>query len=79
MEPPRLPPITLGRLNDSNKPTSINSFPLEGPKIPIPGVAISQGSKPSKRIASELLTAFEGAVTGSDLTKAALVDILKKQ
>ena len=79
MEPPRLPLHTIGRLNDSNKPTSINPSPLEGPKIPIPGVAISQGPKPSKRIASELLTAFEGAVTGSDLTKAALVDILKKQ
>lgn len=79
MEPPRLPLHTIGRLNDSNKPTSTNPSPLEGPKIPIPDAAISQGPKPSKRIASELLEAFEEAVTGSDLTKAALVDILKKQ
>lgn len=79
MKPPRLPLHTIGRLNDSNKITSNNFSPLEGPKIPIPGAANSQGPKPLKRIASELLEAFKESVTGSDLTKAALVDILKKQ
>lgn len=47
--------------------------------MPIAGAAIPQGSKPIKRIASELLEAFQEAVTGSDLTKVALVDILKRQ
>lgn len=79
MEPPRLPLHTIGRLNDSNKSTSTDPSPLEGPKIPIPGAAISQGPKLLKCVASELLEAFTEAVTGSDLTKAALVDILKKQ
>ena len=79
MEPPRLPLHTIGRLNDSSKSTSINPFPLDGPNIPIAGAAILPGSKPIKRIPSELLEAFKEAVRGSDLTKAALVDILKKQ
>lgn len=47
--------------------------------MPIAGAATPRGSKPIKRIASELLEAFKEAVTGSDLTKAGLVDILKKQ
>lgn len=79
MEPPRILLHTIGRLNDSNKSISTNPSPLEGPNIPIPGAAISQGSKPMKCIASELLEAFQEAVTGSDLTKVALVDILKRQ
>ena len=45
----------------------------------IASAATPRGSKPIKRIASELLEAFKKAVTGSDLTKVALVDILKKQ
>lgn len=79
MEPPRHPLHTIVRPNDSNKSTSTNPSPLDGPNIPIAGAAIPRGSKPLKRIASELLEAFKEAVTGSDLTKAALVDILKKQ
>lgn len=79
MEPPRLPLHTIGRLNVCNKSTSTNPSLLEGPNIPILGAAISQGSKPIKHIASDLLEAFKEAVTGSDLTKVALVDILKKR
>lgn len=79
MEPPRLPIHTIVRPDDSYKSTSTNPSQLDGPYIPIAGAAILQGSKPLKRIASELLEAFKEAVTGSDLTKVALVDILKKQ
>ncbi len=81
MDPPRIPLHTIIRLNGVNSPYPYNSpHPVKGSNFPIAGTAIPAAfPRPPKRIAPDLMGAFKEAVTGSDLTKNALVDILKKQ
>lgn len=77
MQPPRQPLSSLS-------PNTINSVKqevgIDGKPIPSSTQnKTSTSSKPLKMIESEYLEDFKKAVDGSDLTKAGLVEILKKQ
>lgn len=79
MDPPRIP------LNAINR--SINSIPnpssLEVPKVTVQGTEKPGSGRPSKGpkrlISFDALDDFKRAVVGSDLTKAGLIEVLKKQ
>lgn len=90
MQPPRLPLTTVSAnntlLNGQGGFVSPSVLPLiqidgENAALSIPkqrGRA-SDPNKPLKLIGPDLLPAFKHAVEGSDLTKAGLIEILKKQ
>jgi chromatin assembly factor 1 subunit A len=71
MNPPRFPltqrPVN-GMLNTLNLPSDKAASPLS-----------KQAKPPKRQIPPEHLTAFKAAVEGSDLTKIALVESLKKK
>ena len=87
MQPPRLPLAAVNAPNGSPlkrfvtvtsnvNPTHAQKENRE-PKVP--GKSSQNPKKPTKTISPELLPAFKVAVSGSDLNKVALVEILKKQ
>lgn len=87
MDPPRLPLTMINRTNyllpmpngkpdvegktQINTPSNINLSSTHGPP--------PKSQQPKRLIAPELMTAFATAVQGSDLTKAGLIEMLKKQ
>lgn len=84
MAPPRVPLNTIQRTN--------NILPLDAAQIvtdlksnyslssPLkPSTAKSKSAVPSKPIPPELLENFKKAVADSDLTKAGLIEVLKKR
>lgn len=90
MQPPRLPLTTVSPnntlLNGQGGFVSASTHPLVktvGENAALP-VAKQRGrpadlNKPMKLINPDLLPAFKQAIDGSDLTKAGLIEILKKQ
>jgi chromatin assembly factor 1 subunit A len=90
MQPPRLPLASVSAnntlLNGQGGFISASVLPLiktEGENAALP-ISKQRGraadpSKPLKLISPDLLPAFKHAVEGSDLTKAGLIEILKKQ
>ncbi|KAI4237538.1 MAG: hypothetical protein LQ349_001756 [Xanthoria aureola] len=79
MEPPRIP---LTAINHANVPMPYHTSALDVFKPPTstPVTNPNKMSKPSKRmVAPEVMEDFKRAVNGSDLTKAGLIEILKKQ
>lgn len=90
MQPPRLPLATVSAnnalLNGHGGIVSTSKLPLtktegENAALPIPKQRgrPADPNKPLKIISPDLLPAFKQAVVGSDLTKAGLIEILKKQ
>lgn len=79
MDPPRLPLNLINRTNTLlPKRNADNEEKVQA--IQTPGSSTLAPPKPPKRlIAPELMTAFAAAVRGSDLTKAGLIEMLKKQ
>ncbi len=76
MEPPRLP---LHPTNRQNTVLPSSTLP-EVPKTADSDSALpTRPSKPQRLIAPELMDEFKAAIQGSDLTKIAIVEILKKQ
>lgn len=79
MDPPRIP---LTNVNRSNNPKSTPST-LQVPKLSVVGTETSIPGKPSRApkrlIGVDILDAFKNVVSGSDLTKTGLVEVLKKQ
>ena len=84
MAPPRVP---LSIINKSN-----NILPSSSPQLgtdtnigdtscfPVKSSTIKQrSSAPSKPIPTDLLEDFKKAIDGSDLTKAGLIEVLKKK
>lgn len=90
MDPPRLPLTMINRTNYLLPIPNGNSHVEDKsqPRIPpnnninlsssILGAALKP-QQPKRLIAPELMTAFAAAVRGSDLTKAGLIEMLKKQ
>ncbi|KAL8658485.1 MAG: hypothetical protein Q9202_007548 [Teloschistes flavicans] len=76
---PRIPLNPLDRTNHLMPLSS--AFRLDGVKMQqLTGDRLSSSSKGTKRmVAPEVLEDFKRAVEGSDLTKAGLIEILKKQ
>ncbi|KAL8767923.1 MAG: hypothetical protein Q9209_005711 [Squamulea sp. 1 TL-2023] len=79
MEPPRIPLTTM---NHANLPILNPTSSLDGLKPP-PNAQIIHSARlskaPKRMVAPEVLEDFKRAVDGSDLTKAGLIEILKKQ
>jgi len=87
MQPPRLP---LSSINTPNACVNQGFLSASGPnaetsstenttnlaKVKRRGAELG---KPLKMVSSDLLPAFKQAISGSDLTKAGLVEVLKKQ
>jgi chromatin assembly factor 1 subunit A len=80
MDPPRLPLTTINRVNTliPNGTPAVEEN-LKVPSRTEPTMVTFPPKGPKRMIAAELMTAFEAAVQGSDLTKAGLIEILKKQ
>ena len=90
MQPPRLPLATVSSnntlLNGQGGFVSASILPLvkeegENATLPVPkqrGKSLDP-NKPLKLISQDLLPAFKQAVEGSNLTKAGLIEILKKR
>lgn len=87
MDPLRLPLTMINRTNTLLPIPNSNSHVEDKPHANTPHNIISSSTlapppkpQPPKRlIAPELMTAFAAAVRGSDLTKAGLIEMLKKQ
>ena len=75
MDPPRIPLNTTNRANLLIPNPAATTGDLLKP--PLPSKASSQA--PKRMVASEVLDDFKRAIEGSDLTKAGLVEVLKKQ
>ncbi|MCJ1382006.1 hypothetical protein MMC17_005118 [Xylographa soralifera] len=84
MAPPRVPlsiinksnnilPSSSPHLGTDTKIGDANCFPLK------PSTIKPRNSVPSKPIPSDLLEDFKKAIDGSDLTKAGLIEVLKKK
>lgn len=80
MDPPRLPLTMINRINTlpPNSDTDAEEKP-QGAGRPADPSMLAIPKIPKRLIAPELMTAFAAAVQGSDLTKAGLIEILKKQ
>lgn len=84
MDPPRLPLIMINRTN-TLLPKSNAEVEEKAQATPNPNIFLSstlappKPQHPKRLIAPELMTAFAAAVRGSDLTKAGLIEMLKKQ
>ncbi|KAL8826721.1 MAG: hypothetical protein Q9170_007296 [Blastenia crenularia] len=77
MDPPRIP---LNAINRTNLLIPNPAVPRDGFKPQLPGTNLVLPSKTPKRmVALDVLEDFKRAVEGSDLTKAGLVEVLKKQ
>jgi len=76
MEPPRLPLHPINRQNNILSSSTLTEVPntmesdLSAPMKP---------AKAQRLITPDLMDEFKAAVQGSDLTKIAIVEILKKQ
>ncbi|MCJ1401456.1 hypothetical protein MMC11_004669 [Xylographa trunciseda] len=84
MAPPRIPLNTINRSNNilpSSSPQLDTDGKTQGAYcFPVkPSVTRPKNSAPSKPIPSDLLEDFKKAVDGSDLTKAGLIEVLKKK
>ena len=84
MAPPRIPlnPILVGNniLLSSLPQLGVNIKSQDALSIPVkPDAAKPRNSVPSKPIPSDLLEDFKKAISGSDLTKAGLIEVLKKK
>ena len=90
MQPPRLPLQALNQTNILLSPaqatTDAQQQPMPGgenevsPSKPLLGQQTSRTlQKPLRLIPNELLPSFKQAVSGSDLNKVGLVEILKKR
>ena len=80
MDPPRIPLNTVNRTNTlfPNAALPLNSINAYSPSKD--NSAPAKPPKPPKRyIPPEVMNDFKLAVHGNDLTKAGLVEILKKQ
>ncbi|KAL8898369.1 MAG: hypothetical protein Q9192_002123 [Flavoplaca navasiana] len=68
-------------MNHANLPIPYPTSNLGGLKTATdtPAIQSNKPSKPLKRVAVEVMEDFKRAVDGSDLTKAGLIEILKKQ
>ncbi|KAL8787393.1 MAG: hypothetical protein Q9213_002276 [Squamulea squamosa] len=79
MDPPRIP---LTAMKHANLPVLNPTLALDGLKTP-PNAQMIQPARtfkaPKRMVAPEVLEDFKRAVDGSDLTKAGLIEILKKQ
>ncbi|KAA6413209.1 MAG: hypothetical protein FRX48_02953 [Lasallia pustulata] len=76
MHPPRLPLHTIHPSNTvaaPSAPAASKPHPLSASSTP------AKAPKPLKTVAPQLMAEFKKAVQGSDLTKAGLIEILKKQ
>ncbi|KAL8855675.1 MAG: hypothetical protein Q9178_007686 [Gyalolechia marmorata] len=79
MGKPRLPLTTI---NHANLPIPIPNSALEGFKAPNNTLAthsVKHPKAPKRMVAPEVMEDFRRAVDGSDLTKAGLIETLKKQ
>lgn len=80
MDPPRIP---LNAINRINALIPNPSLPVDGLKAPSPSADIPMSVKPPKApkrlVAPDVMEDFKVAVQGNDLTKAGLVEILKKR
>ncbi|MCJ1393000.1 hypothetical protein MMC18_005872 [Xylographa bjoerkii] len=84
MAPPRVPLNTIYRTNNilssSSPQLGMNIKIQDASCFPMkPSVAKSKNSAPSKAIPLDLLEDFKKAIDGSDLTKAGLIEVLKKK
>ena len=77
MEPPRIPLNPINRQNHLLSPSvSENIIKIVSPDATV----LTKPSKGPKRlIPSELLEEFKKAISGNDLTKIGLLEVLKKQ
>lgn len=80
MDPPRLPLTTVNRINTllPNSDTDAEEK-LRGAARAADPSMLATPKFHKRLIAPELMMAFAAAVRGSDLTKAGLIEILKKQ
>ncbi|KAI4112444.1 MAG: hypothetical protein LQ345_006412 [Seirophora villosa] len=80
MEPPRIPLNTINRTNVALPTPGLAAAGLKPPPSYANGPPQSKASQAPKRmVAPDVLEDFKRAVEGSDLTKAGLVEVLKKQ
>lgn len=80
MEPPRIPLNTINRTNVALPTPGLAAAGLKPPPSYVNGPPQSKASQAPKRmVAPDVLEDFKRAVEGSDLTKAGLVEVLKKQ
>lgn len=75
--------MPLNVMNHTNKILSTSTTAFDVSKAHTSGIKIpgpSDPSKPAKRlVAPELMESFKTAIQGCELTKAGLVEVLKKQ
>lgn len=74
-----LPPAKREPLSSLSPNASVSPKPavsVDGKPLPQP---TQPSSKPTRLVASEFMDDFKKAVSGSDLTKAGLIEVLKKQ
>lgn len=77
MPPPR---NALSSLSPNAVPAMKQEKGVDGKPLPIQSKAAPvQAKKPLKLIEPEFMTAFKQAIDGSDMTKAGLIEVLKKQ
>ncbi|KAL8990496.1 MAG: hypothetical protein Q9177_000868 [Variospora cf. flavescens] len=80
MEPPRIPLNTSNRTNVLLPTPALAVSGLKHPPSNANGPPQSKASQgPKRMVAPDVLEDFKRAVEGSDLTKAGLVEVLKKQ
>ena len=79
MEPPRIPLHVINRTNTIVSPLKLQ----DGKKVihtgAPPSDQLTTSKTPKKLVAPELMEYFKQAIQGSDLTKAGLIEVLKKQ
>lgn len=77
MPPPRQ---ALSSISPNAGPTVKQEMGVDGKPLPIqPKTSATQNKKPLKMIEPEFLPAFKQAIDGNDMTKAGLIEVLKKQ
>lgn len=76
MPPPR---NALSSLSPNAVPVIKQEKGVDGKLLPIQSKAKAGSTKPLKLIEPELMSAFKQAIDGSDMTKAGLIEVLKKQ
>ncbi|KAL8702899.1 MAG: hypothetical protein Q9201_003933 [Fulgogasparrea decipioides] len=79
MDPPRVPLNPLNRMNHLLPPQSATIFDGVKSQPFNAGLSSKAPKMPNRMVASDVLDDFKRAVEGSDLTKAGLIEILKKQ
>ena len=82
MQPPRLPLAAVSAPNNSPLKMLMNGNSTSNKENEAPAGQQRVGQnlkKPTKTISPDLLPTFKAAVSGSDLNKVALIEILKKQ